>query len=496
MVYITALGERSWISAWIYAVIICVALAFRAAAGLHPYSGEATPPMFGDYEAQRHWMEIARALPPRDWYRQTAENDLDYWGLDYPPLSGYAAGVAAWFMDKIEPEAVALGTSRGHESIRSRTAMRVSVIAADAFILIPALFAFVFTFYEREYVSPEAAQAVLAFVLSLPSLILIDHGHFQYNGVSLGFFVASLAAMVSGMHAFGSVLFCFSVYFKQMSLYYAPAVAAYLLSTAARIRPRSSGFMFALRVTICIVIATALVFAPWLPSDIGRVLRRLFPVKRGLYEDKVANVWCTLSAFVKLNQLLSKGNLLLLCSFATTIACAPFCFAVAIAPTSRLLVLSTAGCALSAYLFSYHVHEKQILIPLMPIALLAKDMPATALWASLTSTFSLFPLLDREGLRLAYIALILGHAAIADAVLDISTSSAVGRITASSALVIATTLHAAKILGPAVPSKPDLYVLLMTSFACVNFCTLYVLLLYHTYKSIHSQPRTIKTHRA
>jgi alpha-1,3-glucosyltransferase len=219
-------------------------------------------------------------------------------------------------------------------------------------------------------------------------------------------------------------------------------------------------------------------------------------VKRGLYEDKVANVWCTLSAFVKLNQLLSKGNLVLLCSFATVIACAPFCIAVAIAPTSRLLVLSTAGCALSAYLLSYQVHEKQILIPLMPIALLAKDMPATALWASLTSTFSLFPLLDREGLRLAYIALILGHAAITDAVLDISASSAVEKITACFALLIAAALHAAKVVGPAIPSKPDLYVLLITSFACVNFCMLYVLLLYHTYTSIRSLPRTSKTHKA
>ena len=39
--------------------------------------------MFGDYEAQRHWMELTVHLPVRKWYT----HDLQYWGLDYPPLT-------------------------------------------------------------------------------------------------------------------------------------------------------------------------------------------------------------------------------------------------------------------------------------------------------------------------------------------------------------------------------------------------------------------------
>lgn len=34
--------------------------------------------MFGDFEAQRHWMEITQFLPLKQWYRF----DLEYWGLD------------------------------------------------------------------------------------------------------------------------------------------------------------------------------------------------------------------------------------------------------------------------------------------------------------------------------------------------------------------------------------------------------------------------------
>jgi len=104
-------------------------------------AGMHTPPRFGDYEAQRHWMEIAVNLPPEQWcgfcrpascpcrlqlclvaagaaiqglsrsvhnvqrlrltlrlmflprrYRNSTANDLSYWGLDYPPLSGYQVG--------------------------------------------------------------------------------------------------------------------------------------------------------------------------------------------------------------------------------------------------------------------------------------------------------------------------------------------------------------------------------------------------------------------
>ena len=41
--------------------------------------------MYGDFEAQRHWMEITTKLPVSRWYFY----DLEWWGLDYPPLTAY-----------------------------------------------------------------------------------------------------------------------------------------------------------------------------------------------------------------------------------------------------------------------------------------------------------------------------------------------------------------------------------------------------------------------
>jgi alpha-1,3-glucosyltransferase len=43
--------------------------------------------MYGDYEAQRHWMELTMHQPIREWYTY----DVQYWGLDYPPLTAYVS---------------------------------------------------------------------------------------------------------------------------------------------------------------------------------------------------------------------------------------------------------------------------------------------------------------------------------------------------------------------------------------------------------------------
>ena len=69
--------------------VIVFGLLLRVMTSFHPHSGQNQPPMFGDYEAQRHWQEITVNLPIQQWYFNTTDNDLLYWGLDYPPLTAY-----------------------------------------------------------------------------------------------------------------------------------------------------------------------------------------------------------------------------------------------------------------------------------------------------------------------------------------------------------------------------------------------------------------------
>ncbi|EDV22280.1 uncharacterized protein TRIADDRAFT_29111 [Trichoplax adhaerens] len=44
-----------------------IALLIRWCISLNPYSGKGKPPMYGDYEAQRHWMELTTNLPVKQW---------------------------------------------------------------------------------------------------------------------------------------------------------------------------------------------------------------------------------------------------------------------------------------------------------------------------------------------------------------------------------------------------------------------------------------------
>ena len=77
---------KGTVSLWLtIPLILMVVGLFRWSVSLWGYSGYQSPPMHGDFEAQRHWMEITKHLPVSQWYFY----DLQWWGLDYPPLTAY-----------------------------------------------------------------------------------------------------------------------------------------------------------------------------------------------------------------------------------------------------------------------------------------------------------------------------------------------------------------------------------------------------------------------
>jgi hypothetical protein len=129
--------------------------------------------MFGDYEAQRHWMELTLHTPLYQWYTHTTLNDLQYWGLDYPPLTAFQSWVCGVWMRSVEPASVALTTSRGWESYRSKLAMRFTVIVSDLLFTLPAVHLFVRAFYGREKGGNGARNAwATALILLAPGPIL------------------------------------------------------------------------------------------------------------------------------------------------------------------------------------------------------------------------------------------------------------------------------------------------------------------------------------
>ncbi|XP_018409346.1 PREDICTED: dolichyl pyrophosphate Man9GlcNAc2 alpha-1,3-glucosyltransferase [Nanorana parkeri] len=383
------------------AVAVLLALTVRWAVSLYPYSGARKPPMYGDYEAQRHWQEVTLNLPTHQWYFNSTGNDLLYWGLDYPPLTAYHSLLCGYIARAINPDWVTLTSSRGYESPQHKLFMRATVLVADLIIYIPAVI--LYCSYLKE--TTKRKMMSLLCILLYPGLILVDYGHFQYNSVSLGLALWGVIALSRGWDALGSLAFCFALNYKQMELYHSLPFFCYLLGKSFRKGIIGWGFLYLLKIGATVVGTFALCWMPFLTDgeQIFQVLRRLFPVGRGLFEDKVANVWCSLSVLFKIKTVLSAENQLHISFACTLLGLLPTCLKLTMNPTLRGFKLSMVNCALSFFLFSFQVHEKSILLVSLPVCFLLGELPLMSTWFLLTSTFSMLPLLLKDGLLVAYI---------------------------------------------------------------------------------------------
>lgn len=392
-------------------------------------------------------MELTTNLPISQWYF----HDLEWWGLDYPPLTAYHS----WLLGKvgalINPDWFALFSSRGLEDPDLKIFMRATVIVSEYFTYIPAAVVFVRRFSRISGVSNWTSSVALVAILMQPSTILIDHIHFQYNTVMLGLVLASMSSMLAERYMWSAVFFVGALGFKQMALYYAFSVFAYLLGRC--VFPLNFGRLIVL--TLVTLVSFAILVLPlvagafydayrgidarpdldtppplpifaglseYLDTDaiyypvvqqLVQVVHRVFPFARGLFEDKVANFWCALNVVVKIKnypaELLQKGA-----AVATLLAIIPPNFILFLRPRKTTMPLAFAATAWGFFLFSWQVHEKSVLLPLMPMTLLLagkhgmnREIRVWVGFANILGAWTMFPLLSRVDLRVPYAVLTL-----------------------------------------------------------------------------------------
>ena len=234
-------------------VAISLSLLLRSLVAIHHHSGQdnhhgSKVAYGGDFEAQRHWMELTIHLPLSKWYTY----DTSYWGLDYPPLTAYGSYILGKLSEVfVGRESVALMDSRGIENPVHKAFMRATVIGLDCIIYIPIIYLILQKLYSTSASTSSSVATLLLGVLIQPALLMIDHGHFQYNAVCLAFAIGSFYYMtniiqIDPHHGYyyeynialncilASIFFCLALNWKQMALYYAPAVFAYLLGRCFR----------------------------------------------------------------------------------------------------------------------------------------------------------------------------------------------------------------------------------------------------------------------
>ena len=455
----------------------------RVGVGYQPHSGQddyqgplaAAPPhnrtvYGGDYEAQRHWMELTWHLPLREWYY----DDPSYWGLDYPPLTAYHSYVCAGIGQVLFhfTDAFAFQTSRGYEDPLFKAYMRSTVIVSDSLCYGTVVGFFVVA--AAAAAAPHRSSFLtpcwhFIYAMIQPAIVLIDHGHFQYNTVALGlslwsvYFITkrdnSRRAMTNCM--IGSVFFCCALSFKQMTLYYAPAIFCYLLgrcfaqahetdaTTASprdhNITARSYVATIIYRIAaLGITVVATLTFLWWPfifygPDDTTTIERaqhmfqRIIPIRRGLFEGKVSNLWCALSVspfrirqrIPTLYQPVAALLLTLLLLIPSSIhlfnvgrnchrnnpmnhnhnqAGAHYSY---YSFDRQQLLWGMTNSALAFFLASFQVHEKSLLLALAPCSLLLTADPKFVHWFSLVTVWTLWPLLQIDRLQTAYVCTII-----------------------------------------------------------------------------------------
>lgn len=343
----------------------------------------------------------------------------------------------------IEPAWFALYSSRKLDDPTLKVFMRASVLVSEYIIYIPAVVIFCRQYSRLQHITSWESTIALAAILMQPATILVDHGHFQYNTVMLGFVVAFLASITNRAYGLSCIFFVAALGFKQMALYYAPAVFAYLLGSCIfpKIQPTRLLVIGAITAISFVVLFLPIILAPIFESQhskassadlppspllqslnidqttplypillqLTQVLHRIFPFHRGLFEDKVANFWCALHTFHKLHTyptvLLQRASLLL-----TGLSILPPSLAAFLYPNRTIAPLALATSAWGFFLFSFQVHEKSVLVPLLPMTLLLAGglQPQTRawiVWANILAAWTCYPLLKRDGCSVPYFVL-------------------------------------------------------------------------------------------
>ncbi|KAK1168199.1 putative dolichyl pyrophosphate Glc1Man9GlcNAc2 alpha-1,3-glucosyltransferase [Acipenser oxyrinchus oxyrinchus] len=386
-----------------------------------------------DFEVHRNWLAITHSLPVSQWYYEATSE----WTLDYPPLFAwfeYGLSHIAKYFDK---EMLVI-QHLNHASPATVLFQRLSVILTDIVFIyaVRECCRCVNGRKESKELLKEPAFILAVLLLWNFGLLIIDHIHFQYNGFLFGFLLLSVARLLQNRHLEGALAFAVLLNLKHIYLYVAPAYGIYLLRSYCFTKSAPDGsvkwssFSFtrlvALGTIVCSVFAVS--FGPFIAmGQLPQVLSRLFPFKRGLCHAYWApNFWALYNAVDKALSILglklklldadgaSKASMTggLVQEFRHTVlpSVSPLttfiCTLVSIIPAVLCLWRKPQGprgflrcliiCALGSFMFGWHVHEKAILIAILPLSLMAVDNRRDAgIFIILTTTghLSLFPLI-------------------------------------------------------------------------------------------------------
>lgn len=288
---------------------------------------------------------------------------------------------------------------------------------------------------------PDKSSGIVMLLLLQPGLFMVDHIHFQYNGLLSGVFLLVMANIIEGKYITASFWFATLLNMKHIYLYCAPAIGMYLLASYCLCKSNDGSYRlrgFVRKTSLLgatVLLVFAITYAPFADvRSLKQILVRLFPFKRGLTHAYWApNFWSLYNLADKVLATAFKDSLQVrfdidsisrgksISSTSGLVQEYEHLFLPSITPLTTLLLVGLLTIPLiikficnigrkssglfirgvtvasfTAFMFGWHVHEKAIIIVLLPLILIAFENPnlnQIFLRLTLAGTYSLFPLL-------------------------------------------------------------------------------------------------------
>lgn len=408
-------------------------------------------------------MAITYNLPIKDWYY----DETSKWTLDYPPLFATFEFLLSIVAHLLNLDQVLQLTASQVRTETSITFQKLTVIFSDLayYIAVYKLCLSIRTYlatreepasqnhkkakkgisYSNQNLAealcnPNLTSAIALLLLCQPSLIMVDHIHFQYNGFLSGIFFMAIASIIKQDYTFGSFWFAILLNFKHIYLYYAPAIGMYLLTGYCMAKPQGEMRIFtfmrrAIKLAIVLLAVMAITYIPFAdPKTLRQILGRLFPFKRGLTHAYWApNFWSLYNTADKVLATVFKDSIRVnfdMESISRTRSASSTSglvqeyehqFLMSIKPETTFILVGlftlplvfkflrnigktdaslflkgTVLAAFTSFMFGWHVHEKaiiMIILPLVPAALMDVNLKGILVRLCIAGSYSVFPLL-------------------------------------------------------------------------------------------------------
>lgn len=265
---------------------------------------------------------------------------------------------------------------------------------------------------------------------------MVDHIHFQYNGILFGILLLSCGKMFQRKFIQSALYFAVLLNMKHIFIYMAPVYFCYLIKYYCL--GTIAGFIKnTLKLGSVVLLVTAISFGPFV-RHLPQVVSRLFPFKRGLTHAYWApNFWALYNFADKVLQIVKKvpqvqsntGGLVQEFQHSVLPSVSPAVTFAAVAlmmlPCCMKLMSHKSEspdgfmkpliiCASTSFMFGWHVHEKAILMILIPLQVLTvhkQTEAGSSLFLSIFGLYSLTPLLFTSELVLVKLSLFVAYIA-------------------------------------------------------------------------------------